>query len=216
MKLFRTWGIAMSMLLLASCAHPDQNTYGEREVGHDAIVMYGIVKSVRQVEVVRQSTGTGATIGAVGGGLAGSAFGRGNGSVASVIGGVLIGGIAGAIAEDAMKDKQGIEYIIKFSETGDTRSVVQNLSKKETPISPGQCVMVQMSGNYQRVLLDDDESDCPAPVKHKVKHVRTKLTRNHQSETTIDQDGDDDEDDDKPSSHHRHKHHDDDDDDDNQ
>ena len=59
MKLSRTHCAPhLSVLLLASCAHPDQNTYGEREVGRDAVVMYGIVKSARHVEVARQSSGT--------------------------------------------------------------------------------------------------------------------------------------------------------------
>src|ERR1700744_4591039 len=111
MKLFRLGNIGLAMLILSACVHQDQNTYGEHEVGHDAVVMYGIVKSVRHVEVVRPSSGTGAGIGAVGGGLAGSAFGHGNGSLAAIIGGALIGGIAGAVAENSLKDNQGIEYI---------------------------------------------------------------------------------------------------------
>lgn len=176
---------ALSMLLLTSCVHADRNTYGAGEVGHDAVVMYGIVKSVRNVAVVRESTGTGATIGAVGGGLAGSAIGKGNGSIAAIIGGAVIGGIAGAVAEGALQDSQGIEYTVKFSQTGETRSIVQNIAKTETPIAAGQCVMVQMSGTYQRVMPNNDPSDCPAPVKNKVARVKTKITRNHEAETTM-------------------------------
>ena len=70
MKLTRTGCIAMAVLTLTSCAQQDQNTYNGGELGHDAIVMFGRVKSVRQVDVLRPSTGTGATVGAVGGGLA--------------------------------------------------------------------------------------------------------------------------------------------------
>ena len=81
----------------------------------------------------------------------------------------------------------GIEYVIKFAETGDTRSIVQNIAKTDTPVARGECVMVQMSGNYQRVLPDDDRSDCHIVASHK-KHIKTILTSNHQSSTAISDD----------------------------
>jgi len=181
MKPSRVPCIALSLLMLTSCAHQNQNTYGDAEVGHDTMVLYGIVKSARQVDIKAQNTGTGATLGAVGGGVAGSQIGNGRGSVVGLLAGAIIGGIAGSIAEQSLKDRQGIEYIIKMSETGDTRSVVQNIAKTDVPIAKGQCVMVQISGSYQRILPDDDISDCPKPVKHK-KHIKTVTT--HQGTTT--------------------------------
>ena len=173
--------ITICSLLLCSCAHPNQSNYGEAEVGHDMVVMYGIVKSVRKVDITGKNSGTGATVGLVGGAAAGSAIGNGRGSLIGLVAGAIIGGVAGGIAEQAMKDRQGIEYIIKFSETGDTRSFVQNIAKTDIPIAMGQCVMVQMSGHYQRVLPDDDISDCPKPVKRKVHHTRTVLMPDHTS-----------------------------------
>jgi len=173
-------------IFLCSCAHPNQNNYGEGEVGHDTVIMYGIVKSVRQVDITGHNSGTGAALGAVGGGVAGSAIGRGNGSLAGLLVGAVVGGVAGAVAEQAIKDRQGIEYVIKFSETGASRSILQNIAKTDTPIAKGQCVMVQMNGQYQRVLPDDDASDCPKPVKHKVTKERTILTPNHGSATIMD------------------------------
>jgi len=43
--------------------------------------------------------------------------------------------------ESASQDNQGIEYIVKSSETGDTRSIVQNIPKNETPTAARECVM---------------------------------------------------------------------------
>ena len=59
--------------------------------------------------------------------------------------GAVAGGIAGAAAEQAMANRQGIEYIIKFS-NGVTQSIVQNIAKTDKPIEAGECIMVQMNG----------------------------------------------------------------------
>jgi outer membrane lipoprotein SlyB len=158
--------------LLTACHPPSQNNYGEADVGHTAIIAYGIVKSARPVDITGQNSGGGAGVGAIAGGLAGSTIGRGNGSILGLVGGAIIGGIAGAAAEQALKDRQGIEYIIKF-QNGNTESVVQNIAKSDRPIAAGQCVMVQFGTNYQRVLPDDDEEDC-RPVKAAKKHHRHK------------------------------------------
>ncbi len=168
--------IALSGMLLSSCAPIDKkNTYNESAVGHDAVVMYGKIKSSRPVDIKGTNTGAGMTVGALGGGAAGSAIGQGRGNVTAIIAGAIIGGIVGAAAEQSMKDQQGIEYIIRLSETGDTRSIVQAIAKTDTPIPVGQCVMIQVSGEYQRVLPDSDPEDCPAPPKRKKQHVKTKL-----------------------------------------
>jgi outer membrane lipoprotein SlyB len=178
--------LAITCLLLSSCVPPNKaNTYAAGETGQDAVILYGIIKSSRPVEVTGTNTGTGALVGAAAGGGAGSAIGSGNGTIGAVIAGVIIGGIAGAAAEQAMKDQQGIEYIIKFSETGDTRSIVQTVPKADMPIANGQCVMVQMSGQYQRVMPNADPADCPAPSKRKTKRTKTKI-KGSGSETTID------------------------------
>jgi outer membrane lipoprotein SlyB len=155
-------------LLLTACHPPSQNNYGEADVGHTAIIAYGIVKSVRPVDITGQNSGTGAGVGAVAGGLAGSTIGRGNGSILGLVGGAIIGGIAGAATEQALRDRQGIEYIIKF-QNGNTQSIVQNIAKTDAPIDKGQCVMVQFGTNYQRVLPDDEDEDC-RPIKHVKKH----------------------------------------------
>jgi outer membrane lipoprotein SlyB len=162
--------ILTGCFLLTACHPPSQNNYGEADVGRTAIIGYGIVKSVRPVDITGQNSGAGAGVGALAGGLAGSTIGRGNGSILGLVGGAIIGGVAGAVAEQSLRDRQGIEYIIKF-QNGNTQSVVQNIAKTDRPINVGKCVMVQFGTNYQRVLPDDDEEDC-RPVKQAKKHHR--------------------------------------------
>lgn len=145
-----------SLALLASCAPPpSQNNYNENEVGRSAIVSFGTVITERQVNITGNSSGVGAVGGAGAGALAGSAIGHGNGSLVGLLAGAVIGGVAGAAAEQAMKDRKGIEYTIT-DEHGLTRTVTQNIAKDDKPIEIGHRVMVQDYGTYQRVLPADD------------------------------------------------------------
>jgi len=166
--------VTASCFLLTACVHPSQKNYGESDVGHNAVILYGKVISEREVDITGQNSGVGAGAGVVGGGLAGSMIGHGNGSLGGLLVGAVVGGVAGAAAEQAIKDRKGIEYIIKFYASGQTQSIVQNIAKTDEPIAKGQCVMVQMSGTYQRVLpAEQDAEECyVAPVKKKKKHAK--------------------------------------------
>jgi outer membrane lipoprotein SlyB len=144
--------------ILSACNPPSQNRYDSPDIGHNAIIQFGVVLSERQVEITGQNTGAGAVGGTAAGAIAGSALGQGRGSLLMLVGGAIVGGIAGHIAEQALKDRQGVEYIVKFPAT--TQSIVQNIAKTDTPISKGECVMVQMNGSYQRVLPAQDDSEC--------------------------------------------------------
>lgn len=157
---------------LSACSPPSQSQYGDQDVGHNSLVLFGTVISERPVDIKGTNSGAGAGIGALGGGIAGSALGRGNGSLLGLLGGAVIGGIAGAVAEQSLKDRQGIEYIVQFPINGTTQSIVQNIAKKDQPIAEGECVMVQMNGTYQRVLPARDDSQCETPTKHSKHHKR--------------------------------------------
>ena len=162
--------ITSLVFTLSACAPPSQSQYGDQDVGHNALILFGTVLSVRPVDIKGTNSGAGAGVGALAGGVAGSTIGRGNGSIVGLLGGAVIGGIAGAMAEQALKDRQGIEYIVKFPSNGTTQSIVQNIAKKDTPMDVGQCVMVQMNGTYQRVLPSPDQSECHPAPKHRKHH----------------------------------------------
>lgn len=74
-----------------------------------------------------------------------------------MLAGALIAGIAGHMAEQAISDHQGIEYIVTLR-NGHTITIVQNLEQGEERLHRGQRVIVQTSGTYMRVLPADDLS----------------------------------------------------------
>jgi hypothetical protein len=89
--------------------------------------------------------GVGAAVGAASGSLAvtGSA-----GLLVAIVGGLVGAGI-GYMAEKQMKDRDGIEYV---PEMDDGRLVVQNRESDEQPLPDGARVLVQLNGQYTRIM----------------------------------------------------------------
>ena len=143
------------LALLSGCTHPGQNRYDYQDVGQASTVQFGTVVSEHSVEITGQNTGVGATAGALGGALGGSYIGSGGGSLAGMLAGAVIAGVAGHMAEQAISDHSGIEYVIT-TEKGETVTLVQNYVQGDPSIKVGQRVMVQTSGSYQRVLPADN------------------------------------------------------------
>jgi outer membrane lipoprotein SlyB len=143
-----------ALLILAGCQHPSQNVYGASEVGKASLVNFGTVVAVREVAITGDNTGIGAAAGAAAGGVAGSQFGRGGGSAAATLVGVLVGAAIGAVAEQAAADRTGLEYTVTL-ENGVTMTVVQEKTSAERALQPGERIMLQVSGGFQRVLPAD-------------------------------------------------------------
>ncbi len=139
------------MLSLGACATQGQSRYGYRDVGQTTSVAFGTVLASRPVDIRGQNTGAGGVIGAGAGGLAMSNVGRGTGNVAAIFGGAVVGGLAGAAAEQAISDRTGIEYVVTLA-SGQTITIAQDQAPGDPVFGPGQRVMVQTSGSYQRVL----------------------------------------------------------------
>jgi outer membrane lipoprotein SlyB len=140
-----------AVALLTSCAHPSQSRYGFQDVGKKTTVSFGTIISEREVDITGQNTGTGALVGAGVGAGAGSYVGKGSGSIWAAAGSALAGAIVGGMAEQAISDRKGIEYVITL-ENGETVTIVQNISSDDLPLKQGDRVMVQGEGQYQRVL----------------------------------------------------------------
>lgn len=138
-------------LALAGCADPTQNRYNYKDVGQATSVEFGTVVAKRDVEIIGENTGAGGLLGAGAGTAAGAQFGRGTGNLAATLGGLAAGAVIGVLAEQAISDHSGIEYVVTLS-NGKTVTIVQNKDEKDQPINPGDRVMVQVSGGYQRVL----------------------------------------------------------------
>lgn len=153
--------VAIALLFAACAQSQSQNVYRYDEVGKSAAVSFGTVITSREVDIVGKNTGTGGLIGAAAGAGAGSYIGSGDGTAWAVAGGLIIGAIAGAMAEQALADGKGTEYTVTL-ETGVTLTIVQNKAEGERLLAPGERVIVQNTGGYQRVL---PASHLPTQIK---------------------------------------------------
>jgi outer membrane lipoprotein SlyB len=153
--------VGVSALAVAGCANPNQSRYNYKDVGQSISVEFGTVVAKRDVEITGENTGAGGLLGAGAGAAAGAQFGRGTGNLAATLGGIAAGAIIGVVAEQAISDHGGVEYVVTLS-NGKTITIVQNKDEKDRPINPGDRVMVQVSGGYQRVL---PANDLPEEIK---------------------------------------------------
>ncbi len=144
--------ILSSILITTGCVKgQSQNQYLEDEVGTSRTVTFATIIQSRPVGITGKSTGTGALAGGAVGAGSGAYIGNGSGSVWAMAGGAVIGAVAGAAAEQAAKDRGGIEYVLT-KENGKTITIVQELGEGERIFNNGERVMIQTSGSYQRVL----------------------------------------------------------------
>ena len=142
----------MLLGLLVGCAPQNSlNQYTEGDVGISAVVEFGTVVHVRKIKINGEQTGAGAVIGGASLAAAGSSIGAGKGNTGAILGGAALGAAAGMVAEKMMKDREGYEYTVT-KENGMTITVAQNIMPDEPVLTVGQRVMVQSSGNYQRVI----------------------------------------------------------------
>ncbi len=121
------------------------NNYNSASVGESANTYTGVIISVENVNVSETEklgeNSMGAGLGALGGGLLGSAFGSGNGQLIGMGVGAIAGGIGGAFAEQALGNQQGIKYTVQL-DSGIVKSVVQGA---DNPMRVGQRVFLEES-----------------------------------------------------------------------
>jgi outer membrane lipoprotein SlyB len=139
---------------MSGCASPGQSRYAVRDVGRASIVEFGTVVGARQVDIKGQNTGAGAIAGGAAGGIAMSGVGNSSGNAAAILGGVVAGAVVGAIVEQSLSDRTGIEYTITLA-NGKTITLAQEQQQGDRVFIPGDRVMVQANGTYQRVLAAD-------------------------------------------------------------
>jgi outer membrane lipoprotein SlyB len=146
------------MVSVAACSHPSSTTYGDSEVGQTIETSQGKVVSSRVVEVAGEpgfiGAGAGAAVGAAGGGTAVN----GPASLLVAIVGGLIGAGIGYMAEKKMGDRDGIEYLLQMDD-GRLVTLVQNREDGEQPLADGTPVLVQLNGQYTRVMAHPSAAD---------------------------------------------------------
>ncbi|MBQ2177177.1 MAG: glycine zipper 2TM domain-containing protein [Alphaproteobacteria bacterium] len=135
-KFLKTSVIAIAMMLAGCTSDYSGNRYDGSAVGEVQRTEKGQVISLRKVELKPEKSMAGTALGAVGGGLVGSAFGGGHAKLLTATAGAVAGGVAGnAIATRA---QDGIEYTVKL----DSGAIV-TIAQAPTPaISVGQRVHV--------------------------------------------------------------------------
>lgn len=138
------------MLLLSACSHPSSETYSAGDVGRTIETTEAEVISSRIVRVAGETDAVGPLAGgALGAAGTGLIFDR---SLAAVIGGV-VGAGAGYLAQEQANTREGIEYVLRMDD-GRTVTLVQNRAAEEQPLPDGTQVLVQISGQYTRIIPD--------------------------------------------------------------
>jgi outer membrane lipoprotein SlyB len=138
-------------LALAGCANPSASTYEAAEVGRTIETTKASVVSSRMVKVAGDANAVGPVAGGVLGASSSALISRGSGLVA-VIGGVIGAGI-GYLTQQRLNNRDGIEYLLQMDD-GRTVTLVQNRADDEAPLPAGTPVLVQVSGQYTRVIAD--------------------------------------------------------------
>jgi outer membrane lipoprotein SlyB len=118
-------GLACGALLLGGCAYnAGSRDYRGYEVRGEQSVRFGVVESVREVNINPRETGVGTAGGAALGMVAGSNVGGGNGQIAGAIGGAILGGILGQNIEKSANERRGVELTVLL-DSGKYVAVVQ-------------------------------------------------------------------------------------------
>ncbi len=134
--------VALSLTFgLVACAPTNTNsTYTSQDIGRTASISYGVIVSMRDVEVQGRPTGVGTLGGAAVGATAGSLIGRGDprANIVGAIFGAIVGGVAGNAIERSASTGAAIEFIIR-EDDGQTISVVQT---NEDGFRPGERVVL--------------------------------------------------------------------------
>jgi outer membrane lipoprotein SlyB len=138
-------------ILLIGCDYATQTRYGYSEVGQVQVVQFGTVIAIRDIEIMGESSVGGAIAGGAAGAAVGGNIGGGTGTAVAVVAGAVVGATAGAALERAIRKRGGVEYTVVL-ENGKTITVAQNVSEKDVIHKNNDRVIVQINGQYQRVL----------------------------------------------------------------
>ena len=115
------------------------------------MVNYGTVVGVRDIDIIGDTSSAGGLLGGVGGGIGGLNVGSGSGVIVAGAAGAVGGVLVGAALEQAIRNRGGVEYTVVLR-NGKTLTVAQNISEKDVLLKKGDRVIVQINGEYQRVL----------------------------------------------------------------
>ena len=148
---FKTLLLITAMLVLSACDFAAQSRYKYSEVGQIQNAEFGTVIGVRDIDIIAESSSSGGIIGGVAGGVGGAYLAGGGGSLVTLVAGAVIGANAFAALEQAVRNRGGVEYIVVLR-NGKTITVAQNVVPKDIIHNINDRVLVQINGEYHRVL----------------------------------------------------------------
>ena len=161
--------LGVLLFLLPSCNFSTQTRYNYSEVGKIQVVNYGTVIGVRDIDIISDTSSAGGLMGGIGGGVGGTSVGSGSGAIVAGAAGAIGGVLVGSALEQAIRNRGGVEYTVVLR-NGKTLTVAQNISEKDVLLKKGDRVIVQINGEYQRVLPANDlptEIEQPKGIKFK-------------------------------------------------
>lgn len=145
--------VAVLSIGVAGCANPSSQTYEAGDVGRTIETTRASVVSSRVVDIAGESDFKGPLAGGViGASTAGLAVQGSGAGLAALLAGVVGAGV-GYLAQQQFNNREGIEYILDM-EDGRMVTLVQNRENEEQPLADGTPVLVQISGQYTRVVAD--------------------------------------------------------------
>jgi outer membrane lipoprotein SlyB len=161
--------VITALLFLGGCDFAAQSRYKYSEVGQIQNAEFGTVIGVRDIDIIAESSSSGGIIGGVAGAVGGAHLGGGSGSLVTLVAGAVIGANAFAALEQAVRNRGGIEYIVVLR-NGKTITVAQNVAPKDVIHNVNDRVLVQINGEYHRVLAANKlptEIERPKGIKFK-------------------------------------------------
>lgn len=137
---------ASAVVVTAGCESVAPQDYSYSEARSTQSVAYGMVESVRPVQLSEDHAPVGTVAGAAIGGLLGNSIGHGNGRGVATILGAVGGGFAGNAIERKASAQNGEEIVVRL-DNGSTIAVVQGAQGFEA----GQRVRVLTGPKGSRV-----------------------------------------------------------------
>lgn len=140
--------LALVIALSACAPQPRSDLYYPAQAGRAQSVEFGVIDSLRYVQMAAPNTGVGTVGGAALGGIAGSTIGGGSrANAAGAIAGAIIGGIAGTAIENNANQRTGVELVVRL-DSGRMLALVQG---DDGNLRPGDRVRVMSDGYTTRV-----------------------------------------------------------------
>ena len=148
MKLSNLFVVALTAVFLTACASSNSGSvYSRDDARKVQTIKTGVVESVRSVKLEGTKSPVGTVAGGAIGGIAGSSVGGGRGSAIAAIIGAVAGGLAGSAFEEGVTRKDALEITVKL----DGGSMIAIVQEADEQFHPGDKVRILENAESSRV-----------------------------------------------------------------